>query len=100
MDHHDDEVRMSPLCREYSAHGHSFMIEIYEGDPGGWILEVIDPINTSHVWNDQFDSDEAALKQAIDDIDQGEIEGFGPKAEKIINLSAAIKRAIDENGAT
>jgi hypothetical protein len=96
----DVDVKMSPLCREYSAHGHCFTIEIYEGDPDRWILEIIDPINTSHVWDDQFDSDEAALKQAIEDIDRGEIEGFGSKAAKVMNLSAAIKRAIDEDGAT
>lgn len=98
MDDEGFELNMSLLCREYSAPGHSFMVEIYEGDPGSRILEVIDPANTSHIWNDPFDSDEAALKQAIDDIDEGEIEGFGPKAEKVVSLSAAIRRAIDDNG--
>jgi hypothetical protein len=98
MDDDDVEVKKSPLCREYSAHGHAFTIEIYEGDPGQWILEVIDPLNTSHVWDDQFDSDQVALEQAIDDIDYGDIEGFGRKAAKVINLSAAIRRAVDENG--
>jgi hypothetical protein len=99
MDDDDFELKMSPLCREYSAHGYSFAIEIYEGDPGRWILEVVDPINTSHIWDDQFDSDEVALQQAIDDIDDGDIEGFGPQPANVINLRAAIRRAIDENGA-
>jgi hypothetical protein len=90
---------MSPFCREYSAHGHTFSIEIYEGDPGRWILEIVDPDNSSHVWDEQFDNDEAALKQAISDIEAGEIDGFGCESEKVIDLGAAIRRAIYDDGA-
>lgn len=92
-------MKMSPMCREYSAHGHTFSIEIYQGDAGRWLLEVVDPVNTSHVWNEQFDSDEAALMEAIAEIDRGEIEGFGSDDAEIIDLSAAIRRALREGGA-
>ena len=95
----DFEVKMSPLCREYSAHGYTFTVEIYEGDPDRWILEIIDPDNTSHVWDEQFDNDEAALKQAIADIEAGEIEGFERDRGKVIDLKASIRRAIYDDDA-
>lgn len=95
----DFEVKMSPLCREYAAHGHLFSIEIYEGDTGRWIVEIVDPDNTSHIGDEEFDDDEVALRQAISDIEAGEIEGFGRESEKVIDLGAAIRKAIYDNGA-
>ena len=96
----DSELKMSPLCRDYLAHGFTFRIEIYEGDPGRWILEILDPDNTSHIWDDQFDSDEEALTRAISDIDKGEIEGFPSKTAKVIDLGAAVRKALYDDGAT
>lgn len=66
----------SGKSRELKIDGYSFSIEIYrlEEDPA-WTLEVIDPEGTSHVWDEQFQSDEKALDAAITAI-----ESEGPVA--------------------
>jgi len=38
-------------------------VEIYRGDKGGWLLEVVDEFGTSTVWDDEFDTDRAALEE-------------------------------------
>jgi len=38
-------------------------VDIYEGDPGRWILEVVDEFNNSTVWDDQFESDKEAFEE-------------------------------------
>ena len=60
----DFEVEMSPLCQELAVDGETVKVEIYRGGTGGWILEVVDEFNNSTVWDDEFDSDAAALDEA------------------------------------
>ena len=60
----DFEVEMSPLCQELTADGKTVKVEIYRSDTGGWILEVVDEFNNSTVWDDEFDTDAAALDEA------------------------------------
>lgn len=60
----DFEVEMSPLCQELAADGKTVKVEIYRGGTGGWLLEVVDEFNNSTVWDDEFDSDAAALDEA------------------------------------
>ncbi|MDB5999072.1 MAG: hypothetical protein JWP52_771, partial [Rhizobacter sp.] len=31
-------------------------VEIYGDEKGKWVLEVVDARNTSHVWDDHFDT--------------------------------------------
>lgn len=69
----DPVVKMSPLCRRITRGGQKVRVEIYEGDPGKWILEVVDPFNNSTVWNDQFDTDQQALDEVMRTIAE---EGF------------------------
>lgn len=66
--------KMSPLCRTIESQGRSVRVQIYEGDPGKWLLEVVDEYGNSTVWEDQFDSDQAALEEAQHTIAQ---EGIG-----------------------
>lgn len=51
--------------------GYTFSIEIYrlEDDPN-WTLEVVDHKNTSHVWDDQFASDEDARAAALKALEE------------------------------
>eukprot|EP00388_Colpodella_angusta_P030865 GDKK01020715.1.p2 GENE.GDKK01020715.1~~GDKK01020715.1.p2 ORF type:complete len:111 (-),score=21.64 GDKK01020715.1:44-376(-) len=67
MEHEDDEPEIvySPLCQRLTRNGVTVQVDIYGDSEGKWILEVVDEINTSHVWNDHFDTDEQALAQAI-----------------------------------
>ncbi|MBE9173995.1 hypothetical protein IQ216_13230 [Cyanobium sp. LEGE 06143] len=59
----DFEVEMSSLCQKLTADGKTVEVEIYRGDKGGWLLEVVDEFGTSTVWDDEFDTDRAALEE-------------------------------------
>lgn len=72
----EHEIKMSPLCREVTRDGVTVYIDIYEDGAGGWILEVVDEYNNSTVWNDPFDTDEAALREALDAIENEGIVSF------------------------
>lgn len=65
--------KMSPLSQTIERDGHSILVEIYEGD-GGWILEVVDEFNNSTVWEDVFKTDQDALDEILECIEQ---EGIG-----------------------
>jgi len=60
----DFEVEMSSLSQELTADGKTVRVDIYRGDTGGWILEVVDEFGNSTVWDDEFDTDSAALDEA------------------------------------
>ena len=60
----DFEVEMSPLYQDLTADGKTVRVDIYRGDTGGWILEVVDEFGNSTVWADEFDTDVAALDEA------------------------------------
>jgi TolB-like protein len=55
----------SGLSQEIEVDGYTFEINIYRlEEETTWTLEVVDEDNTSHVWNDTFASDFAALVEA------------------------------------
>ena len=68
------DVVMSPLCRSFESEGKTVQIDIFGDGDGGWLLEVIDEYGNSSVWDDSFPSDQAALDEALDTIDE---EGIG-----------------------
>lgn len=75
MNNEDEyEVKGSPLSQSLTRDGKTVEVHIYEGDPGKWILEVVDQYNNSTVWEDQFESDQEALAIALETIDE---EGIG-----------------------
>ena len=57
--------RESPLSQPITKEGKTVSVEIYEDGNGKWILEVVDEANNSTVWDDPFDSDALALKEAL-----------------------------------
>ena len=59
----DPVPKMSPLCQSLTRDGHTVQIEIFQGDSGKWILEVVDQVGNSTVWDDQFDTDQQALDE-------------------------------------
>lgn len=64
--------------------GKTIRVEIYEGDEGGWILEVVDEHWNSTVWDEPFASQEAALNEALRVIDEEGIDslmGSPPESE-------------------
>ena len=61
----DHKLIMSPLSQSYEANGKSVQIDIYTGDDGGWIVEVIDQYDNSTIWEDEFLTEKEALNEAI-----------------------------------
>lgn len=55
----------SPLSQRLTRHGITVQVDIYSDGTGKWILEVVDQQQTSHVWNDPFETDHDALAEAI-----------------------------------
>jgi hypothetical protein len=58
-------IERSPLSQSISSGGRTVTVEIYrlEGDPA-WVLEIEDEFNNSTVWDEQFETDSAALIEA------------------------------------
>jgi hypothetical protein len=59
----EPELVMSPLCQTLTVEGHTLQIEIYRGGSSQWILEVVDALGTSIVWDDQFQTDQLAFAE-------------------------------------
>jgi hypothetical protein len=59
----DDDIQLihSPLTQTYSADGHTLQIEIYRGAGSLWILEIVDELAHPASWDEQFETDTAAL---------------------------------------
>ena len=72
----DFEVEMSPLSQDLTAEGKSVRADIFRGGAGGWILDVVDEFGNSTVWDDEFDTDAAALDEAKAAIDEEGIDAF------------------------
>jgi hypothetical protein len=71
----DYTIIHSPLQRRVTRDGISVDVMIYRGeDEEGWILEVVDHLGGSTVWDDRFPTDQAALDEAMAAI---EVEGIG-----------------------
>ena len=80
----DDDIQLihSPLTQTYSADGHSLQIEIYRGAGSLWILEVVDERGTSTVWDEQFETDTAALAAAFLAIEEEGVHHFVTTAQR------------------
>ncbi len=70
----------SPLSQSVSRNGVNARVEIYGNGEGKWILEVVDQANTSHVWDDHFDTDREALAEALRALDEEPLEFLSPAA--------------------
>ncbi len=80
----DDDIQLihSPLTQTYSADGHTLQVEIYRGAGSHWILEVVDERGTSTVWDEQFETDTAALAAAFLAIEEEGIHHFVATAQR------------------
>ena len=73
---HAEELIRSDLETSQSEGGYSVSIHIYRGDDTGWLLEIEAADGNSTVWEDRFDTDEAALGEAILAIKEEGIQSF------------------------
>jgi hypothetical protein len=75
----------SSLSQRVTRNGVSVQVEIYGDSQGGWILEVVDAENTSHVWDDHFETDEQALTEALRALDEEPLEFLGRTVDQPLN---------------
>jgi hypothetical protein len=75
----------SPLCQSVTRNGVEVRIEIYGDSQGRWILEVVDAENTSHVWDEHFETDQQALAEALQALDDEPLEFLGRVAGRSLN---------------
>lgn len=61
----EDDLIYSDLQTTFSSEGHTVEINIYRLPETEWVLELVDEFNNSTVWDDSFDTDEAALSAAL-----------------------------------
>ena len=59
----------SPLSQTVTRNGVTVDVEIYGDGQGGWILEIVDAENDSHVWDEPFETEQQALTEAFRALD-------------------------------
>jgi hypothetical protein len=69
-DDHEPELTRSPLEQTLTRNGVTVEICIYKGSEGDWTLEVMDAAGNSHVWDDQFATDQQAFDEAMRALDE------------------------------
>ena len=83
----DDEPDFieSPLSQHVTRNGVTVRVDIYGDSDNRWILEVVDAENTSHVWDEHFETDQQALDEALRALDEEPLEFLGRSAEQPLN---------------
>ena len=66
------EIESSPLCQKLERDGMEIEILIYRiyGSNKRWSFEVVDEEGTSTVWDDLFDTEQAALDELFRAIEE------------------------------
>jgi hypothetical protein len=76
----------SPLSQSLTRNGVTVRVEIYVDYPNDrWILELVDAQNTSHVWDERFETDQQALTEALRALDEEPLEFLGRTSEQPLN---------------
>ena len=80
----DPNLIDSGLSQRTTVEGHEFKIKIYrlEHEPK-WSLEVVDEDGTSTVWDDLFDTDQAALVEVLKAIKEEGLSAFRDNANVV-----------------
>lgn len=83
----DDEPDFieSPLSQRVTRNGVTVRVDIYGDSDNRWILEIVDAENTSHVWDERFETDQQALDEALRALDEEPLEFLGRSAEQPLN---------------
>jgi hypothetical protein len=80
----DPNIVISSLSRTTRVDGQDYKIDIYRlENETSWSLEVVDRHGTSTVWDDQFDSDQAALDEVLRAIREEGAAAFQENAKVI-----------------
>ena len=77
MNDRDPDLINSGLSRVVKADGVTVQVEIYRlDDRPGWTLEVVNEKGTSTVWDDLFDSDDAAYAEFRETVETDGMKAF------------------------
>jgi len=91
----DPVLEYSALQRDVTRDGTTVSIAIYRGQHDrGWLLEIDDERGGSTVWDDTFESDDAALAEALRAIDEDGIHTFAPQSVDRATLRAQWDRVV------
>lgn len=84
MSDRDPNIVKSGLSRKVTQNGITVSVEIYrlEHEPG-WSLEVVNASGTSTVWDDLFDTDDAADEAFRTTLDEEGMQAFFDSATVI-----------------
>ena len=85
LDDHEPDFIESPLSQSVTRNGVAVQVEIYGDSQGGWILEIVDAENASHVWDEHFETDQLALTEALRALDEEPLEFLGRAADRPLN---------------
>ena len=80
-----DSPLNSPLSQSVTRNGVEVRVEIYGDSQGGWILEIVDAENTSHVWDEHFETDQQALTEALRALDEEPLQFLGRDPDRPLN---------------
>lgn len=73
----EPELIQSPLSQTITRDGHTLQVDIYRlEEETDWLLEVVNDDGTSHVWDDRFATDQAALDAVHEAIDEEGVAAF------------------------
>lgn len=84
-DDNEPDFIESPLSQHVTRNGVTVRVDIYGDSDNRWILEIVDAENTSHVWDEHFETDQQALDEALRALDEEPLEFLGRKAEQPLN---------------
>ena len=85
LDDHEPDFIESPLSQSVTRNGVAVRVEIYGDSQGSWILEIVDAENSSHVWDEHFETDQLALTEALRALDEEPLEFLGRAADRPLN---------------
>jgi uncharacterized protein len=73
----ESKLVFSTLSKRVTRDGITVDVRIYRGkDEEGWLLEVVDHLGGSTVWDDRFPTDVEALQEAMTTIEADGIASF------------------------
>lgn len=82
----DDHVLIySPLNQTLTRNGVTVEVHIYKDSQSDWILEVVDAGKNSHVWDEQFKTDQQAFDEAMRALDEEPLEFMEPAPDSKLN---------------
>ena len=80
----------------YSSHGadieidgYRFEVQIFRAQHDAeWLLEVIDEVGTSHVWDETFEDDKEASNMAVQTIEEEGVHDFIRGGSNVVTLKS------------